>query len=198
MSLDTHKINKFWDWFKPISDNLLDHTTNENLINLLDDQINKLGKVDWEIGPWTDSLQFLAISPNLNIDMLAFTQQVIALAPPCEGWYFLPSKPPKDWKGIWNMKNERGAKILVDTSEWQYILYQSDDETFDIDIKTTEFDANLETQKLAVDIALTGYLGEECFMLIIRDIQIVIAFEDAVKSKATLLRNIKKHVESIQ
>ncbi|SEO69993.1 hypothetical protein [Mucilaginibacter sp. OK283] len=197
MAFDANKINKFWDWFKTISDALLDHANNQTLIYQLDDRVNRLGAVSWEIGPWTDELQFLAISPNLNIDLLEYTQQVIALAPNCKGWHFLPSKPVKDWKGIVQLENERGIKITVDTSAWQYILYQFDDGTFAIDIKITQLDGNREIQQEAINIALTGYLGEEDFMWLINDFQIVDDFEEEVKRKATALKHIKNHIESL-
>jgi hypothetical protein len=197
MSFNPDKITEFWNWFTSISTELLNHNTNQRLINQLDDHVKELGPVDWEIGPWADDLQFLAISPNLKIDILPFTQQIIALAPHCPGWHFLPSKPPKEWSGSWYMKNELGMRIKVNTDAWQYILYQFDDNTFAIDIKTTEIDGNQETQNLAVDIALTGCLGEEYFRLMISDVQIIDEFEEAVKSKATLLKNIKNHIESL-
>jgi len=197
MAFDANKINKFWDWFKTISDDLLDHENNQTLIYQLDDWVNRLGAVSWEIGPWENDCQFFALSPNLDPDMLTFTQQAIALAPACKGWHFLPSKPPKEWNGIWQMRNERDIQITVDTEAWQYILYQFDDGVFSIDISITPIDGNQETKKQAVDIALTGYLGEEDYMLLINDIQIIDEFEDAIKSKATLLKDIKQHVKSL-
>jgi len=197
MAFDANKINKFWDWFKTISDALLDHNNNQTLIYQLDDRVNRLGAVSWEIGPWENGGQFFALSPNLDIDMLTFTQQAIDLAPVCKGWHFLPSKPVKEWKGIVQLKNERGIKITIDTSVWQYILYVFDDGTFAIDIKTSEIDGNRGIQQEVIDIALTGYLGEENFMWLINDIQIVDDFEEDVKSKATALKHIKNHIESL-
>ncbi len=197
MTFDANKINEFWDWFKTVSDNLLDYKNNQTLIYQLDDRVNRLGDISWEIGPWENGLQFFALSPNLDIDKLTFTQQAIALAPVCKGWHFLPAKPVKEWTGIVQLKNERGIKITIDTSLWQYVLYQFDDGTFAIDIKTSEIDGNREIQQDAVTIALTGYLGEENFMGLINDIQIVDDFEDVIKNKATLLKFIKQHIESI-
>jgi hypothetical protein len=95
------------------------------------------------------------------------------------------------------MKNELGMNITIDTSAWQYILYHFDDGTFAIDIKITELDGNREIQQNAVSIALTGYLGEENFMWLISDIQIVDDFEEEVKRKATALKHIKNHIESL-
>jgi hypothetical protein len=124
---------------------------------------------------------------------------MIDLALPCEGWHFLPSKPPKtDWKGIWKMKNEVGKEILIDTNNWEYILFKFDDGTFDANIKISDIDGNEDTQNLAVDIALTGYLGEESFMYLINQITIVDQFEDDIKSNSSLLKHIKKHIEHIK
>lgn len=198
MTIDNSAINKFWDWFKSISTELLSNDTYQNLISQLDERVNNLGPISWEIGPWPNGKQFFALSPNLNPEELAFTKHIISLAPPCNGWHFLPSKPPKNWLGIWNMKNEKGLTIHVDASTWQYVLYQFDDGTFAIDIKASGIDGNEDTRLMAVDIALTGYIGEEDFMASISDIQIVDEFEDAILSKMTSIEHIKAHLESLR
>jgi hypothetical protein len=197
MDLSPEKISKFWDWFKTISANLRINPTDTYFINLLDREVNKLGNVDWEIGPWEENVMFLAISPNLNIDQLELTQRIVSSAPEVPGWKFLPSKPPKDWQGIWKMENEFGKSILIDASEWKYILYRFDDGTFDIDINISDFDGNKTTQYMAVDIALTGYLGEETFMNLIQEVNIVDEFSEELSGKATSLKNIRKHIERI-
>ncbi|WP_114938884.1 hypothetical protein [Mucilaginibacter endophyticus] len=197
MDLNQVEISSFWDWFKTISADLLINPTDTYFINLLDTQVSKLGNVDWEIGPWEENVTFLAISPNLNFEQLDFTRKVIDAAPYCSGWKFLPSKPPKDWCGIWEMENEIGKTILVDTSNWTYILHRFDDEGFGIDFQIPDFAGDQTTQYVAIDIALTGYLGEEPFMNLIQDINIVDDFGEEMSGKATSLKYIKKHIEQI-
>jgi hypothetical protein len=198
MNFNVAEINKFWTWFKSISVDLLANPTDNSLVTQLDNRVSILGHFDWEIGPWGENLYYFTISPNLNITRLELTQQMIDSAPQCEGWHFLPSKPPKvDWKGIWKMKNEVGKEILIDTNNWKYILYKFDDGTFDADIKINNIDGDEDTQNLAVDIAITGYIGEENFIRLINHINIVDQFEEDTKSNSSLLKHIKKHIERV-
>lgn len=188
---------KFWDWFKSISDDLLLDPTRSDLIYQIDDRVNQLGRFDWEIGPWKDDSFYFAISPNLDVMKLELTRQIIQYAPKCKRWCFLASKPPKnDWHGIWKMKSEIGKSILVNSNNWEYILYEFDNNSFDIDIKIDDIDDNININ-VAIDIALTGYLGEENYMTLIKNIKVVTSFDEELQSKATQLKYIKKHIESL-
>ncbi|EHQ24338.1 hypothetical protein [Mucilaginibacter paludis] len=196
--IDLDSIIEFWNWFKSISKNLLLEPARIDLISQIDSRISKIGRFDWEIGPWEDNAYYFAISPNLDSVKLEFTREFIRNAPKCFGWHFLPSKPPKsDWQGKWKMKNEMGNEILVDSSNWEYILYEFEDETFDMDIMINGIDGDDNVVNTAIDIALTGYLGEETFMRLIKNIKIVSSFEESYPNKATLVKHIKKHIESI-
>ena len=68
------------------------------------------------------------------------------------------------------MKNELNIEIQINTSNWEYILYQFDDNTFDIDVLIDDIDGDTNTCYLAIDIALTGYLGEEKYMQLIKNV----------------------------
>jgi hypothetical protein len=193
--IDVLLIKRFWDWFNSVSQDLLIDPTRKDLINSLDNYIAQLGRFDWEIGPWENDLSYLAISPNLDLSKLEITHWIIQYAPHCEGWIFFSSKPPRDWQGIWKMKNETGAEILIDSSEWEYILYEFEDKTFDMDLFVTGINGDDSTINLAIDIALTGYLGEEMFLNRIGNISIEESFSD--KQQPTSLKYIKKHIESL-
>ena len=191
------KIENFWKWFDANSARLLKYSTDKHVGDEITRQLEELGIGDWEIGPWEEGLFFFAISPNLNEDKLKKTKEIVAQAPVCQGWHFLSSKPPKKWKGIWKMNNEYGQEILINSSNWQYILYRFEDDTFDADIVLADIKGNEEIQNLAVDIALTGYLGEESFMNLIKNIKIVNKFDMQSESKASFLKYINKHIESV-
>jgi hypothetical protein len=193
MDINIDKVNSFWNWFESIASHLLEHPSNQNLISLLDARITDLGIAAWEIGAWENDDYFLAISPGFNINHIPLTQQVVDLAPVCAGWHFLAFKPAKGWEGIWDMKNESGKTLRVNSANWEYVLYQFDDGSFDIDVKIDEVDGNEATRYDAIDLALAGYLGEELFMQLIQNVTIVDTFE----GKATALKHIKKHIESI-
>jgi hypothetical protein len=193
-----NKIIKFWEWFESISQDLLLDPTRKDLISQLDNSVSRLGSFGWEMGPLKENICYFAISPNLDVERLKITRQIIDLSIKCKGWDFLPSKPAKyDWKGIWKMRNDFGKEILVNSNKWEYILYEFDDKTFDMDILIGGVDGDLNTCYSAIDIALTGYLGEEEFMRLIKNIKIVDVFEAENKDKATQLKYIKNHIESI-
>jgi len=191
-----NKIIGFWEWFNTIGNELLLDTTNTSLISQLDNRVSTMGRFDWEIGPFNEGEFYFAISPNLDIERLSVTQHIISYAPECERWNFLPSKPIKyDWNGIWKMKNDLGKEIWVDSNDWKYVLYQFDDKDFDIDVLVGDIEGDMDTCYLAIDIGLTGYLGEEEYMRLIKNIKLVTEFEHT--GKASSLKYIKKHIESI-
>ncbi|WP_426671589.1 hypothetical protein ACPPVU_10160 [Mucilaginibacter sp. McL0603] len=195
---DINKIVKFWEWFKLISDDLLRAPTRPDLISKIDDSVNKLGSFDWEIGPYKKGEYYFAISPNLDINKLEVTREFITYAPVCPGWTFLSSKPPKDWKGIWKMANENGKDIWIDSNNWRYILYKfEEDETFDMDIIVDHIEGDINTIHMAIDIGLTGYLGEEKFITLIKHIKIISFPEEGYQNKTTLVKHIKNHIESL-
>lgn len=94
------------------------------------------------------------------------------------------------------MLNENGKSISIDISNWLYVLFLFEDGTFDIDLKITSIDGNNETQKIAVDIVLTSLLGEERFMTLIKNIQIVNDFGEN-ESSATQLKFIRQHIDRV-
>jgi len=195
--IEVNDIVNFWEWFKSISNDLLAYPTRADLVYQIDNRVSRLGHFDWEIGPWTADTYFFAISPGLDIKKFKLTSELVKYAPVCVGWNFLPSKPPKsDWLGIWKMKNELGQEILVDSNNWKYILYKFEDETFDMDIMIDNVEGDENTLNTAVDIGLTGYLGEETFMDLIKNIKIVRSFEEEHQNKATSVKHVKKHLES--
>jgi len=191
------RIRKFWKWFESISDDLFENVTRRDLLDQIDTHVSLLGKLDWEIGPVDKSNYYFAISPNLDDKKLEFTMEIVSSAPICRGWKFFSSKPPKEWEGKWEMKNEKNEDIFVDTTDWEYVLYQFEDNTFAMDILIDGVDGDLNTHRLAVDIALTGYLGEEKFMTLIRDIQFITELKNEQINRLTKLRHILKHIDSI-
>ena len=139
---------------------------------------------------------YLAISPRLNEEYLAITKEIVNYAPSCKCWWLLHAKPKKEYAPVFNMVNENGKSILVDISDWEYVLFLFEDGTFDIDICISSIEGNLETKNLAVDVALTGLMGEERFMTLIKNIRIVDNFREN-KKHATKLKQINEHIEKL-
>ena len=193
---DIDRVVEFWDWFKSVSNDLILNPTRNDLTIQIDSNVSQLGHFDWEIGPYDANSFYFAISPNLDPNKLNLTHQIIEHAPKCERWHFLSSKPPKEWQGIWKMKNELGTEIWVNSSDWKYILYEFEDKTFDMDIMIDDINGNDDTINMAIDIALTGFLGEERFMNLIKHINII-SFAEESKNKVTSIKDIGKHIESL-
>lgn len=135
MNLNNHQIISFWQWFTSTSQPLYQNIKDEDILAELDQKVQALGPFDWEVGPVDDTLLYLAISPNLDEDLLKATCEIISYAPSCEGWSFLNAKPKKEYTPIINMAYENGKKISIDIGTWSYILFHFDDDTFDIDIR---------------------------------------------------------------
>jgi hypothetical protein len=194
--INSENVISFWTWFKSISNDLLLNPKNSKLLKDMDTQVAKLGTYDWEIGPSNESKYYFALSPNLDPNLLRDTYQLINIAPNCKGWSFLAAKPEKKgWNGIFKMHNERGQLITINITEWEYILIEFDDATFDLEIKIPELECNEAYSYLAIDIALTNLLGEENYIKLIKNVLIVLDFTE--KGKSTLIKNIRKHFESL-
>ena len=192
---DHKKVIEFWTWFKTIAQDLSQKPTDGILIQQIDSFVKNLGPYDWELGPYNSTNFYFAISPNLSFKLLEETKQIIELAPTCEGWSFLSAKPPKEWKGIWKMKNEFGKEIQIEANNWKYILYEFDDQTFAIDLIISPINGNEDTVMLAADIALTGFLGEENYMQLIQDVKVLLDFE--VTGTGTAVPYIRDHIRSL-
>src|SRR5215469_14206725 len=108
-------VKDFWRWFKSISEELYLDIKNTRIIEAIDKKIKLLGPFDWEIGPINGDVMFLAVSPNLDLDLLKDTKEIISYAPECRNWIFLSSKPKKEYTPVWRMTDYRGNWIEVDT-----------------------------------------------------------------------------------
>jgi hypothetical protein len=189
------RVISFWDWFKSISDNLASNISNTNLLEQLDNQIKLLGPFDWEIGPLENDYLYLSISPNLNEELLVTTRQIISLAPTCEGWFFFPAKPPKEWADSWKMLTDSGTEFIVDASKWKYVLYKFEDHTFDIDIFINA--ASKDLYKLAAEIAITNIIGEERFIELIQNVTVVEVLNQELEGKSSYLKYLYNHIVEI-
>jgi hypothetical protein len=188
------KVAGMWNWFTSISNKLFLNPTDPDLIHTLDGYISGLGPFDWEIGPYDKSALYLAISPNLKEGLLKETKAIIGLSPACEGWSFLFSKPAKEWIGTWEMLNEAGETIVVNADRWAYVLYQFEDNTFDMDVKIDSVKGDFNTCQLAVDIALTNVLGEEMYMDAIKNVSIENVEHLEEGGSRSLVKNLKEHM----
>jgi hypothetical protein len=186
-------IIEMWNWFKSISDRLIENPKDVSILNKIDFYIDKLGSLDWEIGPYDTTTCYFAISPGLDKNLLNETKKIISYSPNCNGWSFLYSKPAKEWRDFFRMLNENEETIEVHTASWQYILYQFEDNTFDVDVKINPINGDINTSQLAVDIVLTNALGEEMYMELINHVNIE-TNELGNEQNMSFVKDLKAHL----
>lgn len=195
--MDHNKILAFWIWFKQISNKLSLNLKNQDLLGELDFKVQDIGNFDWEIGPYSNEDFFLAISPNLDKNLLKETKTFISMAGDCPNWFFLASKPEKGWFGQWKMENEFGQVIDINANSWRYILYEYENREFEMDIFIDNVKFNQDTAYKAVDIVLTNLLGEERYINLFENITIIQDLTEFDVSKSSFLYNLKDHLEGL-
>ena len=191
-----NEILGFWEWFKSISDALHADMKNSDILKVLDNRIKEIGPFDWEIGPLNETVLYLAISPCLNQELMKKTIEIVGNAPSCPGWTFLYAKPSKGYSPTFNMINEYGRAIEVNTSTWMYVLFYFDDGTLDIDVKISTVHGDVKTEALAVEIALTNIIGEEKFIKLLKNVRIVNDF-GSDEFNATSIKYLSNHLDKI-
>jgi len=194
--MDKAQIQNFWKWFVKNVSQFKSDDADQKLFDQLDQKIQELGEFDWELGELKKEW-FFVISPNFNEELLLQTEQIISQAPECPGWIFFSARQKKDWDLIWDMPNAQGSLIKVDARSWEYLLYQFDDGSFDIDISPVGFKGDLETKYVAIDFVLAGILGEREYLSLIKGINLVNKFKGKDQKMVSELKNLEKHIFSL-
>lgn len=164
MKLEKNSLNadSFWKWFSKISNSLAANVENEELLNELDERVRQLSPgLSWEIGPGRKKDWCLAISPNLNSELLPETDAVVAQAPELPDWEVTSTRPKKDWKGWFEIRREDGSCFSVDSSGWLYVLLRYPDGFYEV-LLQHEVASQLSPDErwTAAAIVLEGLLGE--------------------------------------
>lgn len=196
MIVEKEDIEIFWNWFHSVSSKLYINSKDADILKLLDQKVTELGPFEWEIGPIDETLLYLAISPNLDSELLKATTELVKQAPVCKRWIFFAAKPFKPYSPILNLTNEYGRAISIDISNWTYVLFSFEDGTFDIDVKIDPINGNKETQNLALDIIMANILGEEKYMTLFKNVNIVNHFGDD-ENKATPIKHLNEHIVKV-
>lgn len=182
--MKTNNINNFWNWFEKNIEYLTPEKITSAYVKLLDEEIEKLGSFSWEIG-YDNRVNktFLTISPEGNPELFEVSKAIINQAPSIEDWIFYPSKPPKQWKLIFNLLID-GKKVQFNAFEWKYVLYKYDDNVYDVVIKVPiSYKPYEEYFYQLGDIAVTGELGEAFVIEYINEIELLYEFDDQLKGK---------------
>jgi hypothetical protein len=198
-SLSSTKIIKFWDWFSSNCHKFGDNFENFELLNELDIQVSQLGNFNWEVGPGKVNPNALVISPNGDFELLNQTKKIIANAKECIGWEYYYANPIKEWNLVFDFKLNSGVQIIVDASNWKYILLGYDDGMFSIIIEAPNLSAFIKRDRhTAAEIVLDGVLGEEERMNTICDIEVVEKLDKGYDGRTSDIKNISKHLNSMK
>lgn len=193
--MDPKEIIQFWDWIR-ININFLEPSKiTEKFINLLDDEIQKLGNFAWEIG-FDDKVNknFLTISAEGDSELFKESKAILDQAPKIDDWIFYSCKPPKQWKFILVL-SINGEKVQFNANEWQYVLYKYPDNVYDIIIKVPfSYHIYKEHFYQIGQIAVSAELGEAFVNEYINDIDLVFEFNEKEKDKETNFKHLKSHI----
>jgi len=196
--LDIKNINNFWTWFSDNYKAIGQDFDNEELLNELNDRVNKLGEFAWEIGPGINSVNQLVISPGGDLDLLPYTKKIVSYAKDVPDWEFHYAKPPKQWELIFEFTKNDGSQIEINASQWEYVLLKYDDGMFEIIIQTYDLQQLDKDDKLtAAEILLDGILGEEKRMIYICCIDVVEEFEHQYRNKKSDIRELNNHINGL-
>lgn len=193
-----HKIESFWNWFQSVKDELEKNLQHDTILKQIDKRVRSFGDYSWELGPGIVNKYSFVISPNGDSEKLKETTKIIKYAPQCANWEFHASKPPKRWNLKFNINGNKNEKIEIDANNWEYVLLKFPDGTFDIIMKAPflmSLSDNL--RKTAAEILLFGVLGEERYMELIGDIEIVIDFEEKYKGNKSAIKQLSQHLETL-
>jgi hypothetical protein len=199
MNLDNVKIREFWCWFVNSIVTIDSCFEDNDFINSLDSKLTSLGRISWEIGPGIidpENNSFV-LSPSGNRELLKLTSRIIESAPNLNGWEFYSSKPPKNWKMQFTIKDEQGNDIKIDASSWHYGLLKCD-EAYDIIIQAPNIEhLSEDLQYATVEILLDGEIGEETRMTEINCIEIVKEFDSRLRDRHNSIKVLKNHFRQL-
>ncbi len=190
----------FWRWFREVCGRFGLRFENEQLLRELDARITQLGGFAWELGPGVkdESNSALVLSPCGDLALLAETRRIVAAAPVCPGWEFYAAKPPKKWARRFVLQDTDGSERVVDAGEARYVLLRYPDGAIGVSIADRNLAAlPADLQQVAAEVLLDGELGEEGRMVLVHDIAVTAAFDNALQSKSNAIELLERHLRSV-
>lgn len=189
------EINEFWTWIKENINFLEPKKLTDEVIDHLDDELQKLGDFSWEIGfDNRVNKYFLTISPEGDPELFEVSKAILNQAPIIDDWIFYSAKPPKQWKLIFNLLIDE-EKVQFNANEWDYVLYKYPDNVYDIVIKVPKSYQSFEEYFYQIgDIAVTGELGEAFVIQYFNDIDLVFEFDEKERDKGKNFKYLKEEL----
>ncbi len=189
------KIKKFWNWFEANSKELQSDNISNKMIDELNGKVLNLGDFSWEVREGINKQNLFIVSPGGDPQLLLKTKEIIELAPQSlPEWEFLDCKPPKDWDYQLSI-DESGVKKMVDASNWEYVLFRFQDNSFDIVIKTSGLRfSNFDEKYNIVDTVLESILGERLSLSLIKNVEIVDEFNEVDIKNRGSIKDLQNHI----
>lgn len=155
----------FWAEFARLSPRLRAPDPAPDAIAAVGALVDRLGDLDWELGPDDDGDLYFAISPRGRRELAAAARAVIAAAPSLPGWRWRATLPVKAWDGTLDWDVGPGPTHL-DTRRWTATLEpDTDGDLVIVTVAGAELAAL--TPPLAAAAARTAvlsWIGEETFL----------------------------------
>lgn len=187
------RVQEFWVWFMTHAAHMAGVWNDELIISELEEQLSKLGKFVWELGPGKVEKNSFTISPGGDRALLPRTREIVAGAPRFSGWEFYSAKPPKRGFSKFEMKGEDGQMLIIDTRIWRYaILSRKTDGSRLLMVETPNLSQLSDVyRRWAVEIALDGLIGEELRLQTIEDLMVVARFDPRIAERSAPFENLK-------
>jgi len=192
--IEPGRIRDFWTWFAGACTTFGERFENAAAIEELAGRIAGLGRFSWEMGPGLKNPYntLLVISPGGDRDLLPPAREIVAQAPACPGWEFVPARPPKQWDLRASLEYDGIGTIFLDARSWKYSLLKSPGGLFEIVICAPEIAYYDEAvRQVAAGIILDGELGEDVRLDHIQGIKVVVEFDESQAGAAELLSDPK-------
>lgn len=188
------EIKEFWNWFALNKDQFIPSKITNEFISQLDNKILSMGDFSWEIREGISKNYMLIISPGGDINLLSRTKEIISFSPDLEDWEFFHYKPEKKWDFKLSLYEEDKVQKIVDVSDWEYVLYKFPDGSFDIIFRAENLINSSDDEKIVIaEIVLESILGEELSLEYIKNIEVLLEFDDVDMQKKSSIKFLKDH-----
>jgi hypothetical protein len=194
-----NKYKQFWSWFVQNRQLFEQDRISDQSVELIDQEISSLGDFAWEIGPGRQKSLSLTISPGGDPILLSTTKKIISYAPILDNWEFNYAKPTKEWDNYFDVI-VNGKEVGVDISQWEYVLFRSNENSYDIEIKLVNIPEAVMSEEDEVlygivEMVLESIIGEEKRLERIDHLEIL--KDDAIEKNASSILNLNKHLDTL-
>lgn len=190
-------INQFWTWFKENSEKIAKYDKEADIPKIIDHRVQDLGGFEWEIGPGTEKEFAFVLSPGRDFQKLTLTKLIVDLAPTLAKWEFYHARPPKRSEPVVKLPvGSRNPKVF-NGMNWKYVMIEYPDRKIDLVIKLPKSDIQHPNVYEAAEVIVESVIGEEYFIKIINEIELVEEFDSQFKNHESNMIFLRDHLGSV-